>query len=98
MSLLAKIIEPLVEYDIAAPTTIEFLVVLPNKPAQGRVPASITDRHCLGKLTVKIGSDCHVGINKKPFVGFKVIGKRERHRITTSLQYFDVQIAITCYA
>ena len=94
MALLAQIIEPLVEDNIAAPAAVEFLAMLEHESPQGRMPLPGANSHDLGQLAVQISPHRHVRIHKQPVVRLEVIGKRQRQRVATAFENLDMQVAL----
>ena len=92
--LVGQVFEPLVQNHVAAPASIEFAAVLPDKPTQFGVLMVSTETHCFGEPPVKVRPHFHVGISDAPVIRIEPVGQRHRYRITATLEEFDKQFTV----
>jgi hypothetical protein len=92
--LVHQILKPFIEEHVAVPTTIQFNSTRAVQAAKGGVPPLSVIPHCLGEGSVEIDPHYHVWIRNALAILEEKVGKAERHCVTTSIDDFDVQIAI----
>jgi hypothetical protein len=75
MPLIREILQPLIQNDIAAPTSVQFLAMLKNEPPHGRMSLALPYRKNLRLLSIKIGADCYVRVSQQSIVCCQVVSQ-----------------------
>ena len=98
MTLIREVFKPLIQYDISLPSQVQYAAVRADELAKPGMTLGFIDAHRFCQLTVEVDADRHIRIYQQPLIGFQVIRQRERDRVATTFQYFDMQVAVTSYA
>ena len=86
VSLLAEIVQPLVEHDVSPPAIIELSSMRTPDSAQLGMSMIVAERHRFCELAIEVYPQFHIRIGDTSSVLEKEIRQRERNRMTRPLQ------------